>query len=94
MVVLGITFLVYCARMWARLVISKNTGLDDILVSIAMLPLFGLTISSVLGKYPFLFGVAFADIHRHSHLWLPMARLGSDQRNASNNKRDRFRHRT
>jgi hypothetical protein len=52
MVVLGITFLVYCARMWARLVISKNTGLDDILVSIAMLPLFGLTISSVLGKYP------------------------------------------
>ncbi|KAI4681155.1 uncharacterized protein J4E88_005662 [Alternaria novae-zelandiae] len=49
MVVLGITFLVYCARMWARLVISKNFGLDDILVSMAMLPLFGLTISSVLG---------------------------------------------
>lgn len=54
MVVLGITFLVYCARMWARLVISKNFGLDDILVSMAMLPLFGLTISSVLGMYRFL----------------------------------------
>jgi hypothetical protein len=51
MVLLGITFLVYCARMWARLAISKNTGLDDILVSIAILPLFGLTISTVLGKH-------------------------------------------
>ncbi|RYN53376.1 hypothetical protein AA0114_g4435 [Alternaria tenuissima] len=49
MVFLGISFLVYCARMWARLAISKNTGLDDILVSIAILPLFGLTISTVLG---------------------------------------------
>ena len=51
MVFLGISFLVYCARMWARLAISKNTGLDDILVSIAILPLFGLTISTVLGKH-------------------------------------------
>ncbi|RAR11366.1 integral membrane protein [Stemphylium lycopersici] len=42
---LGITFLVYVARMWARFSISKNTGLDDILISLAMLPLFGLTIA-------------------------------------------------
>ena len=55
MVFLGISFLVFCARMWARLAISKNTGLDDILVSIAILPLFGLTISTVLGKHYFKF---------------------------------------
>jgi hypothetical protein len=47
---LGITFLVYVARMWARFAISKNTGLDDILISLAMLPLFGLTVSTLLGK--------------------------------------------
>jgi hypothetical protein len=50
LVLMGITFFVYVARMWARLVLSKNPGLDDILISLAMLPLFGLTISTVLGK--------------------------------------------
>jgi hypothetical protein len=50
LVVLGITFLVYVARMWARLGIGKNFGVDDTLISISMLPLFGLVISSVLGK--------------------------------------------
>jgi hypothetical protein len=49
MVVLGITSIIYIVRMWARLVVAKNAGLDDILMSIAMLPAFGLTISAVLG---------------------------------------------
>lgn len=46
---LGITFLVYSARIWARLAVAKNLGLDDVLMSIAMLFIFGLTISAVLG---------------------------------------------
>jgi hypothetical protein len=50
LILMGITFLIYIARMWARLVLSKNAGLDDILISLAMLPLLGLTISNVLGE--------------------------------------------
>jgi hypothetical protein len=50
LVVLGITFFVYIARVWARLGIGKNAGLDDILMSLAMIPLIGLTISAVLGR--------------------------------------------
>lgn len=50
LIFLGITFLVYIARIWARLGLGKNAGLDDTLMSIAMIPLFGLTISAVLGK--------------------------------------------
>ena len=48
-VVLAITTIVYIARIWARLAIGKNFGLDDTLITIAMVPLFGLIISSVLG---------------------------------------------
>jgi hypothetical protein len=48
-VALSITFPVYAARIWARLAIAKNGGLDDILISIAMLPLIGLSVSSILG---------------------------------------------
>ncbi|KAJ8116664.1 hypothetical protein OPT61_g1959 [Boeremia exigua] len=48
LIVLGITFLVYVARMWARLGLGKNAGLDDTIMSLAILPLFGLTISAVL----------------------------------------------
>jgi hypothetical protein len=50
LIFMGITFLVYIARLWARLVLLKNAGLDDVLISLAMLPLFGLTVSAVLGK--------------------------------------------
>jgi hypothetical protein len=49
-IVLGLTFLVYIGRMWARLVVAKNAGMDDILMSVAMLPVFGLTISAILGE--------------------------------------------
>ncbi|KAJ4402659.1 hypothetical protein N0V91_007033 [Didymella pomorum] len=48
LVFVGITFLVYIARMWARLGVGKNHGLDDTIMSVAMIPLFGLTISVVL----------------------------------------------
>ena len=59
LVFLGTTFLVYIARMWARLGLAKNAGLDDILMSIAIIPLFGLTISAVLGK-------CISSVHIHS----------------------------
>lgn len=55
LVILGITLLVYIARIWARVVVAKNAGLDDLLISLAMLPLFGLTISAVLGRHAVLF---------------------------------------
>lgn len=45
------TFIVYSARMWARLVVAKNAGLDDMLISIAMILVVGSTISVILGKY-------------------------------------------
>ncbi|KAF1914747.1 hypothetical protein BDU57DRAFT_453234 [Ampelomyces quisqualis] len=47
-IVMGLTFLIYIARMWARLALTKNAGLDDILMSLAMLPVLGLTISVIL----------------------------------------------
>ena len=50
-IMMGIATVVYIARMWARVVVSKNTGWDDILISISMLPLLGLTITTVLGKH-------------------------------------------
>jgi hypothetical protein len=49
LIALGITFLIYVARIWARLAVAKSAGLDDLLMSIAMLPVLGLTISAVLG---------------------------------------------
>jgi hypothetical protein len=49
LIVVGITFLVYVARIWARLAVAKSLGLDDVLMSIAMVFVFGLTISAVLG---------------------------------------------
>ncbi|KAF2024334.1 hypothetical protein EK21DRAFT_20975, partial [Setomelanomma holmii] len=47
-VVLALTFIVYALRMWARLVVAKNAGMDDLLMSFAMIPLIGLTICVVL----------------------------------------------
>lgn len=48
-ILLVVTVLVYAARMWARLTMTKNTGVDDILISISMIPLIGLSISTILG---------------------------------------------
>lgn len=48
---LGLAIAVYTARIWARLVLAKNAGLDDLIMSIAIIPLIGATISVVLGKH-------------------------------------------
>lgn len=48
-IVLVVTLLVYVARMWARLIMTKNAGVDDVLTSISMIPLIGLSISAILG---------------------------------------------
>ena len=48
-ILLVVTLLVYVARMWARLTMTKNAGVDDILISISMIPLIGLSISTILG---------------------------------------------
>lgn len=49
-VLLAITLIVYSARMWARLIVAKNAGLDDLLVSLAMILVVGSTIAVILGK--------------------------------------------
>jgi hypothetical protein len=51
LVVAAITSTVYLARIWARLFVAKNAGLDDLLMSIAMVPLLGLTVAVVLGAF-------------------------------------------
>ncbi|KAF2642029.1 hypothetical protein P280DRAFT_290946 [Massarina eburnea CBS 473.64] len=48
-VFLCIAVAVFTARMWSRLGIAKNAGLDDLLITIAMLPLIGTTLATVLG---------------------------------------------
>ena len=48
-ILLVVTLLVYVARMWARLTMTKNAGVDDVLISISMIPLIGLSISTILG---------------------------------------------
>jgi len=77
-IVLGITFLVYAARMWARIVIAKNVGVDDLLMSIAMLPLFGLTIFVALGKLTIYVVEPLLSIKSDQGVRVPMTRLGSD----------------
>ncbi|KAF2177469.1 hypothetical protein K469DRAFT_603311 [Zopfia rhizophila CBS 207.26] len=46
---LTFTFIVYSARMWARLMVAKNAGLDDLLMSIAMILVVGSTVAVILG---------------------------------------------
>lgn len=48
-IVLAITFLVFAARIWARLAVAKSMGLDDVLMSLAMIFVTGLSISTILG---------------------------------------------
>lgn len=76
---LMITFIVYSARMWARLMVAKNAGLDDLLISIAMIFVVGSTVAVILGKCASLrIRDSDSDLHRHSYIWLSMACLGSD----------------
>ncbi|KAF2728610.1 hypothetical protein EJ04DRAFT_449022 [Polyplosphaeria fusca] len=48
-VFLAFAFVVYILRMWARLILAKNPGMDDLLMSLAMIPLIGSTVAVVLG---------------------------------------------
>lgn len=48
-IILVITVIVFIARIWARLMVSKNAGMDDLVMGISMLPLIGLSIASILG---------------------------------------------
>lgn len=50
-VVLALTCATFLARIWARVNVAKNPGLDDLLMSIAMIPLIGLTVAVVLGWF-------------------------------------------
>ena len=81
LVFLGITFLVYTARIWARLGLAKNAGLDDLLMSIAIIPLFGLTISAILGESIAPYRVHSQRSTSHENIWFPMGRMLSDQIN-------------
>jgi hypothetical protein len=90
LVFIGITFLIFLARVWARLMISKNAGLDDILISIAMLPLLGLTISAVLGKTNGCSTMALLIIPSYKSVRLPMARMGSDRSYPCNKSRSKI----
>jgi hypothetical protein len=51
LIAIVLTIFVFSARMWARLVIGKNAGLDDLLMLISMIPLIGLTVAAYLGKH-------------------------------------------
>jgi hypothetical protein len=43
--------MVFVMRIWARLVVGRNFGLDGVLMSLAMIPLIGLTVAAYLGKH-------------------------------------------
>jgi hypothetical protein len=87
---MGITFLIFIARVWARLVISKNAGLDDILISFAMLPLLGLTISAVLGMINDDSSISLLINHSYKSIRFPMACLGSNRSYTCNNSRGKI----
>lgn len=56
-VLLFLTILIYIGRIRGRFMVN-NLGIDDVLMSVAMLPLIGLTVSTILGKNLFLFGMS------------------------------------
>ena len=87
-ILMGIALLVYLARMWARLIVAKNAGWDDILISCAMLPLIGLTVATVLGKHCIPSSAAtLVNLLSYDCLWLPMAYMGPNHQKPCNNPR-------
>ena len=48
---IALSTMVFVMRIWARLVVGRNFGLDDVLISLAMIPLIGLTVAAYLGKH-------------------------------------------
>jgi hypothetical protein len=49
-VFLVLSIMVYLARMWARVVITRNVGLDDWIMTSAIIPLIGAAIAVILGE--------------------------------------------
>ncbi|RMZ68598.1 integral membrane [Pyrenophora seminiperda CCB06] len=47
-IMLFLTLAVYAARIYARYSVAKKGGLDDILISVAIAPVIGLTVSTIL----------------------------------------------
>lgn len=81
----ALTTMVFGARIWARMFVSKNAGLDDLIMSIAMVPLIGLTVASVLGMFEFIFSIHLSLNHcRHDNIRIPVARLGPNTKDIGN----------
>jgi hypothetical protein len=76
-VVLSITCITFLARLWARLAVSKNSGLDDLIMSLAMVPLIGLTVATVLANRIYGFQL---------HAWDQTLTTYITSRQVSNNK--------
>lgn len=51
-VLLALTYVVVGLRLWARLRIAKNPGIDDALIAFNMIPLTGLGVAMCLGRSP------------------------------------------
>lgn len=77
-VVMVLVFIVYFARMWARLGVGRNAGVDDLLMSIAMVPLLGLSISVILGRGSMICLYCLLTLSSHQKIRLPVACMGSD----------------
>ncbi|KAF2843411.1 hypothetical protein M501DRAFT_903162, partial [Patellaria atrata CBS 101060] len=45
-----LTISVVCARLWARMRLQRNAGVDDVLITIAVIPMLGLDVSTILGS--------------------------------------------
>lgn len=74
---LVLVIIVFGARMWARLVVAKNAGLDDLLIALAMFPLIAATVITVLGKLlrtsVFLWICTYSPMYRCKNIWLSVA---------------------
>jgi hypothetical protein len=83
-VVFVLSIAVFTARIWARLVLAKNAGLDDLIISVAMLPLIGMSIAVCLGKSSPASCMDGAYIDSMSNLRLSIACLGPNQTDICN----------
>lgn len=63
---LALSIITYLARMWARVALSKNAGLDDWIMTAAMVPLIGAAIAVILGQW-------LSPFHSKDQIGLPLA---------------------
>lgn len=81
-IMLVATTIIYVARMWARLVVAKNHGWDDVMMTLSMLPVIGLTVSAILGMLSLKLHLTLSlTPESNQGLWVPVARVGSNTRN-------------